>query len=98
MLELDAAWHHRLTRGCDNVTLRTILEGLRRRIYRDECVYVRESGAMHTSVNEHRAIAAVLRRHDVDRAAALLEQNWRKGLDFIVEWLDRREHVCGAGA
>jgi hypothetical protein len=36
-----------------------------------------------------------LRRDDIDRAAVLLEQNWRKGLHFIAEWLERRERVGG---
>jgi DNA-binding GntR family transcriptional regulator len=91
VLELDAAWHQRLTGGSGNATLRAMLVDLRRRIYRYEGVYVRESGAMHTSVSEHRGITTALRRNDIDRAAALLEQNWRKGLHFILEWLNRRE-------
>jgi DNA-binding GntR family transcriptional regulator len=97
VLELDAAWHRRLTLGCGNATLRAVLDDLRRRVYRYESVYVRESGAMHTSVTEHRAIAAALRRHNTDRAAALLEQNWRKGLQFIVTWLEHRGASSGGG-
>jgi DNA-binding GntR family transcriptional regulator len=66
-----------------------MLDDLRRRIYRYESVYVRESSAMHTSVSEHRGITTAMRWNDVDRAAALLEQHWRKRRHFILAWLNR---------
>ena len=86
---LDVQWHEHLVRECPNDTLHQMLTVLKRRVYRYEDASLRHSGGIPGSSDEHRRIAECLRRGNVEDAVGLLEENWRKGLRFLLPWLAR---------
>jgi DNA-binding GntR family transcriptional regulator len=89
-LELDTLWHATLLEQCSNATLIEILKSLKQRARRYEFSYMKESG--HKISTEHHAgIVRALRAGDLDRAAALLEENWRIGPRFLLPWLAARK-------
>jgi DNA-binding GntR family transcriptional regulator len=88
-LELDTLWHATLIEGCANATLLEILKSLKQRAQRYELAYMKES-QHKISAEHHAGILRALRGGDVDRAAALLEENWRIGPRFLLPWLETR--------
>lgn len=86
-LSLDAAWHEELVRGCLNRTLVEIMDTLRWRIRRYEAPYAKQARISPQSAVQHHATVLALRRHDIDRAAQLLELKWQQAMDLVVAWL-----------
>jgi DNA-binding GntR family transcriptional regulator len=95
-LELDTLWHGTLLSGCSNATLMEILKSLKQRAQRYEFAYMQES-RQKISTGHHAAILRALRGGDVDRAATLLEENWRIGPRFLLSWLKERNPAARAG-
>jgi DNA-binding GntR family transcriptional regulator len=83
---LDAAWHLALIAGADPLLIETV-ESLKRRAYRYEHAFMRASGQVVVSTDEHERIAAVLEGGDRVRAAELVEVHWDRSLAFILPWL-----------
>jgi DNA-binding GntR family transcriptional regulator len=83
---LDSEWHELLIGECTNRTLRSIIEDLRIRVRRYELAYLRDTRRTPMSAEQHRDIVRLLRKGDVKAAAALLERNWRQGVDLVVPW------------
>lgn len=83
---LDAAWHLALISAANPLLIETV-ESLKRRAYRYEHAFMRASGQIVVSTDEHERITAMLETGDVARAAELVEAQWDRSLDFILPWL-----------
>lgn len=87
---LDRAWHRTLLAGCGNELLLELLSVLKARAARYELAYMRETGNVGMSADQHARIAEDLRAGDLDAAAATLEENWRIGPEVLLPWLEAR--------
>ena len=94
-LELDTLWHSTLLAGCPNGMLVEILKSLKQRARRYEFAYMKESGH-RISAEHHLGVIRALRGGDVERAARLLEENWRIGPRFLLPWLESRQRAARA--
>ena len=56
---------------------------------RYEILYMRDSGRVATSVDQHNAIAAALERGRQDEALRALERNWTATFAQLAPWLQR---------
>lgn len=88
MLALDSRWHETLMQGCPNRRLRQMIATLKKVAYRYEWAYMRETSLVATSVEQHRAIIEALEGRDLTRAISLLEDNWRFGMNALLQQLD----------
>ncbi len=87
-LTLDSRWHEVLLRNCPNRRLLQMITSLKQVAYRYERAYMREAALVETSVEQHRLISDALERGDLAQAATLLEQNWRFGMNALLQHLD----------
>jgi DNA-binding GntR family transcriptional regulator len=87
---LDDRWHARLVKDCDNERLLRTLASLKRVVRRYELAWMADNAHVETSTEQHRAIVEALGRDDVDRAAELLDLNWRYTMAEMLGWLTRR--------
>jgi DNA-binding GntR family transcriptional regulator len=87
-LTLDSRWHETLLQNCPNRRLLQMITSLKQVAYRYERAYMRDAALVETSVEQHRIISDTLNRRDLAQAATLLEQNWRFGMDALLQHLD----------
>jgi DNA-binding GntR family transcriptional regulator len=87
---LDDRWHARLVGECGNERLLRTLASLKRVVRRYELAWMADNAHVETSTEQHRAIVEALGRDDVDRAAELLDLNWRYTMAEMLGWLRRR--------
>ena len=90
-LRADERWHEGLLRRCDNRRLLETIRGLKFHAQRYEAAYMRHSGRIIRSVEQHRAILRALRDEDLGSAARLLDANWKISQDFLLPWLRAEE-------
>ena len=90
-LARDREGHSLLLADCKNRRLLASIANLKDQAARYEDAFMRHSGQVITSVDQHRHILAAARRNDLDDALRLLEENWRVSLEFLGPWLDRQE-------
>ncbi|HEV8128807.1 MAG TPA: GntR family transcriptional regulator [Candidatus Eisenbacteria bacterium] len=90
-LARDREWHSLLLADCKNRRLLASIANLKDQAARYEDAFMRHSGQIITSVDQHRHILTAARRNDLDAALRLLEENWRVSLEFLGPWLDRQE-------
>jgi DNA-binding GntR family transcriptional regulator len=88
--ELDDRWHRRLVADCGNERLLRTLAALKRVVRRYELAWMADEDRVETSTAQHHAIVEALGRDDVDRAAELLDLNWRYTMAEMLAWLTRR--------
>jgi DNA-binding GntR family transcriptional regulator len=86
-LSLDRKWHALLLAACPNRHLLDSIAYYKDLAERYEFAYMRHSGQLPLSAEQHRAILAALRKGDVDRAVAKLEENWRVSQQFLIPWI-----------
>lgn len=86
-LRSDRLWHDTLLAGCANQRLLESIQDLKNQAHRYEYAYMKHSGKLITSVEQHREIIEALRDGDRRRAISLLERNWRVSLEFLIPWL-----------
>jgi DNA-binding GntR family transcriptional regulator len=67
---------------------------LKGRADRYELAYMRDSGRVITSANQHHAILGALKTGVTEKAVRLLEDNWRVSLDFLLPWLRHRPEAA----
>lgn len=79
-IELDDRWHSTLLADCPNATLLRLLPALKRRLYRYEYLFMSDESLQAESARQHAAITAAIRKKNLERAAALLEENWQPRL------------------
>lgn len=87
-LTLDSRWHEVLLQNCPNRRLLQMITSLKQVAYRYERAYMREAALVETSVEQHRLISDALKQRDLAQAATLLEQNWRFGMNALLQHLD----------
>jgi DNA-binding GntR family transcriptional regulator len=97
-LELDTEWHTALLKDCPNTRLQESIRHLKQSAYRYEYAYMREANRVVTSATQHRQIIAALRKKDMDRAVAILEENWRITLEVTESWLAQKVQRMNAAA
>jgi DNA-binding GntR family transcriptional regulator len=89
-LALDQSWHETLLAQCRNQHLLDLLGGLKDLAHRYELAYMKHSGKVILSVEQHRGVLSALERGDVEDAAAHLEANWRVSQEFLIPWIRGR--------
>lgn len=89
-LDLEDEWHRVLLDGCPNRRLLELVASLRQVPRRYLAAYMREAGRLSLSTLPHTRILTALREGGRDSAAAVFEQQWRKGLAELEEWTARR--------
>jgi DNA-binding GntR family transcriptional regulator len=87
---IDDRWHDRLVKECGNERLLRTLSSLKRVVRRYELAWMADNAHVETSTEQHHAIVEALGRDDVDRAAELLDLNWRYTMAEMLGWLTRR--------
>ncbi len=86
-LALDRRWHDTLLSPCRNQHLLDFICGLKDLARRYELAYMKHSGKVILSVEQHRGVLSALDRGDVEGAAAHLEANWRVSQEFLIPWI-----------
>ncbi|MDB4950277.1 MAG: transcriptional regulator, GntR family [Gemmatimonadetes bacterium] len=89
-IDLDMAWHRTLLEGCGNEQLLAMVGTLKSVIRRYEYAYMHQAGLTPVSTATHEAIARAAAAGDTDGAAALLERNWRFGMEQVLRWMEGR--------
>ena len=87
---LDDRWHARLVNDCGNERLLLTLSSLKRVVRRYELAWMADNAHVETSTEQHHAIVDALGRDDVDRAAELIDLNWRYTMAEMLGWLTLR--------
>jgi len=86
-LEADRAFHEALTGAADNDRLQTMLASQRTALARYELAFMAETPDLSDSVREHAEMVRALEAGDVDRAGAILERHWQRGMRALLEHL-----------
>lgn len=84
--ECDRRWHEALVDSCANPFLLVHLRSVRQRAERYERAYMRDSGRVPGSTEDHAGIIAALEAWP-ERVPGLLREHWRLSLDFVRTWL-----------
>jgi DNA-binding GntR family transcriptional regulator len=85
---LDTRFHEALTGECRNKHLLEQLQNLRGLVMRYEFAYMNESSWREESAQQHTQIVDAIENSKLQAAIALLETNWRTGMERIANWLD----------
>ena len=88
--ELDDRWHALLVGECGNARLLRTLASLKRVVRRYELAWMADNAHVATSTEQHHGIVEALADDDVERAAGLLDLNWRYTMAEMLDWLSRR--------
>ncbi len=77
-------WHEALVAGCENRRLTTMLETLRRQVYRYEISFFSPGvKRLEKSVSLHRSIMEALDAGNLAAATRRIEEHWRADLDSL---------------
>lgn len=90
-IELDTRWHRVLLERCGNRYLLDTVASTKAMIRRYEYAYMQDAGLIPVSTRTHEQIAHAAAEGRVDDATAALVENWRFGMEAVLEWLGRRE-------
>jgi DNA-binding GntR family transcriptional regulator len=85
-LDLEDEWHRALLDGCPNRRLLELIVSLRQVPRRYLAAYMRDAGRLTLSTLPHAKILQALRAGGCDSAAAVFEQQWRRGLAELEAW------------
>jgi len=75
-IQSDMNFHDALTQYCGNDTVLQILDDLKVRIFFYELDFMRKNGFDTTSEAQHEAIIAHLEQQEIDKAIAVVKENW----------------------
>ncbi|MDQ3138162.1 MAG: GntR family transcriptional regulator [Gemmatimonadota bacterium] len=89
-LDLEDEWHRVLLEDCPNRRLLGTIASLRQVPRRYLAAYMRDAGRLSLSTLPHAKIVQALGDAGPEGAAAVLEQQWRKGLAELEAWTARR--------
>jgi len=87
-VQFDRRFHETLTELCHNRYLLNQLSISRQLILRYETAYMKEKSRVERSGKQHEEIVVALEKKDLSLAIGLVEQNWRQGMDLILDWLE----------
>ncbi|HET6576810.1 MAG TPA: GntR family transcriptional regulator [Gemmatimonadales bacterium] len=85
-LDIEDEWHRTLLEGCPNRRLLELIASLRQVPRRYLAAFMRDAGRLSLSTLPHTKIAHALRDGGRDSAAAVFEQQWRRGLAELGAW------------
>jgi DNA-binding GntR family transcriptional regulator len=88
-LDLEDEWHRILLEGCPNRRLLDLIVSLRHVPRRYLAAYMRDAGRLSLSTLPHQKILQALEERGCDSAAAVFEQQWRRGLAELEAWVAR---------
>jgi DNA-binding GntR family transcriptional regulator len=91
--EADREFHDVLVEASENPDLAEIMDDLKAKLRRLEVAYFGGLLVADRSVAEHDAIVEALREGDADRAADLVETNWRGSLERILKEIPEEQPV-----
>jgi len=80
----DWEFHDQLVRRCGNDQLLETLRPLKRQLLRYEYAYMDDAATVERSATRHAAIVAALASGDRERAASLVEGNFRDALPALI--------------
>ncbi len=87
--QFDHAFHSRLTADCGNARLLELLAVERASARRFDGADRRGTADQAGSCREHAAIIAAIRKDDLEEASARLQDHWDRGVDVVIEWLEK---------
>ncbi len=87
IIDLDDEWHLELIADCPNKVLVDLIKQFMRRTHRYEIALMHERKNVLTSITNHKATMAALRRRDLKAACAALRVNLENGRAPILFWL-----------
>lgn len=93
-LDLEDEWHQVLLQGCPNRRVLELIESMRQISRRYLGAYMRDAGRLSLSTLPHSKIVDAFRKDGNDSAAAVFEQQWRRGLAELQAWT---EQVASSG-
>jgi DNA-binding GntR family transcriptional regulator len=88
-IDVDGEWHRTLLEGCANQRLLEMIASVKAVVRRYEYAYMQNAPFIPVSTRTHDEIAQAMERGDIEKAAPLLESNWRFGVEEMLEWLER---------
>jgi DNA-binding GntR family transcriptional regulator len=86
--QVDTQLHEAIVSTSVNVALRDLVTQLRTRLSRYEIAFMRAVQDRRDVDLEHSAILDALAASDPERAAKLLEDNWRESMHAVTRWLE----------
>lgn len=89
--KLDTEFHATLVAASGNARLSQLLETLKLVARRYAAAHMRDERLLAGSRKQHSAIANACARGDLRKAAEVLEEHWRFGMENIIAWLERSE-------
>ena len=84
----DWEFHDELVGGCGNEQLLDTLRPLKRQLLRYEFAYMDEAATVERSAGQHAAIIDALAAGQCERAAAVVEANFRDALPDLLARVD----------
>lgn len=87
-IEADNRWHRALLSRLYNPVLRETLDELKARAARYEYAWMRESGRVDLSVEQHERIVSAIDRCEIEVASDTLRANWEVGAQELLAWLE----------
>jgi DNA-binding GntR family transcriptional regulator len=88
-LDLEDEWHRVLLEACPNRRLLELIASLRQVPRRYTAAYMRDAGRLSLSTLPHQKILQALEKDGCDSAAAVFEQQWRRGVAELEAWVLR---------
>jgi DNA-binding GntR family transcriptional regulator len=88
-LDLEDGWHRILLEACPNRRLLDLIASLRHVPRRYLAAYMRDAGRLSLSTLPHQKILQALEKDGCDSAAAVFEQQWRRGVAELEAWVAR---------
>jgi DNA-binding GntR family transcriptional regulator len=85
-LDIEDEWHRVLLESCPNRRLLELIASLRQVPRRYLAAYMRDAGRLSLSTLPHAKILRALRAGGRDSAAAVFEEQWRRGLAELEAW------------
>jgi DNA-binding GntR family transcriptional regulator len=85
-LDIEDEWHRVLLESCPNRRLLELIASLRQVPRRYLAAYMRAAGRLSLSTLPHAKILRAMRSDSRDSAAAVFEQQWRRGLAELEAW------------
>jgi DNA-binding GntR family transcriptional regulator len=89
---IDDEWHQLLISGCRNTRLLKNIEVLKNSAHRYELAFMRHCGTIDTSIAQHKEILQFLEQKNIKKASKALEDNWRSGMNALLDWLDWKDN------
>jgi DNA-binding GntR family transcriptional regulator len=85
-LDIEDEWHRVLLESCPNRRLLELIASLRQVPRRYLAAYMRDAGRLSLSTLPHAKILRAMRSDGRDSAAAVFEEQWRRGLAELEAW------------